>query len=110
MAVTPIPDAPVVPQYPALGSLTFNQEAYAYGTAMPGVTLRLHEIAVAARANAVDAAQSAAAANLSSGQSATSATLSGDWATAAGASASSAALSRDSALSSATTSTSPASR
>ena len=35
--IEPTP-APVVPQYPALGSPTFNQEAYASGTAMPGVT------------------------------------------------------------------------
>ena len=55
MPITPIPEAPVVPQYPALGSLTFNQQAYAYGTAMPGVTLRLHEIALAAKANAEEA-------------------------------------------------------
>lgn len=54
MAVTPIPDAPAVPQYPALGSATFNQEAYAYGTAMPSVTQRIHEIAQAARSNAVE--------------------------------------------------------
>jgi hypothetical protein len=55
-----------VPQYPALGSATFNQEAYAYGTAMPGVTQRIHEIALAARANAVESgaqAQSAAQAH-----------------------------------------------
>ena len=119
MPITPIPDAPVVPQYPALGSLTFNQQAYAYGTAMPGVTLRVHEIAVAARANAVDAALSASSANTTSGQSAASAILAENWATktgivsggeysakhyatAAGASASSASQSRDSALSSAT--------
>ena len=62
MAVTPIPDAPVVPQYPALGSLTFNQEAYAYGTAMPGVTQRIHEIAQAARSNAVESGAQAQAA------------------------------------------------
>ena len=55
MAVTPIPNPPVVPQYPALGSLTFNQEAYAYGTAMPGVTQRIHEIALASKANAEEA-------------------------------------------------------
>src|SRR5574344_1659424 len=55
MAVTPIPDAPAVPQYPALGSATFNQEAYAYGTAMPGVTQRIHEIALASKANAEEA-------------------------------------------------------
>lgn len=62
MAVTPIPDAPVVPQYPALGSLTFNQEAYAYGTAMPNVTQRIHEIAQAARSNAVESGAQAQAA------------------------------------------------
>ena len=37
--------APVVPQYPALGSPTFNQEAYASGTAMPGVTQWIGETA-----------------------------------------------------------------
>ena len=81
MPTIPIPDAPVVPQYPALGSLTFNQQAYAYGTAMPGVTLRVHEIAVAARANAIDAALSASSANTTSGHSAASAILAGNWAT-----------------------------
>lgn len=35
--IEPTP-APAVPQYPALGSPTFNQEAYASGTALPGVT------------------------------------------------------------------------
>jgi hypothetical protein len=62
MAVTPIPDAPVVPQYPALGSATFNQEAYAYGTAMPNVTQRIHEIAQATRSNAVESGAQAQAA------------------------------------------------
>lgn len=58
MSVVPdIPAAPVVPQYPALGSATFNQEAYTYGSSMPGVTQRIHEIAQAARACAL-AAQS----------------------------------------------------
>lgn len=62
MAVTPVPNPPVVPKYPALGSPTFNQEAYAYGTAMPGVTQRIHEIAQAARSNAVESGAQAAAA------------------------------------------------
>lgn len=38
------PAAPVVPTYPQLGSSTFNQQAYAYGSSMPAVSQRQWEI------------------------------------------------------------------
>ncbi|MCG8990826.1 hypothetical protein MI467_28675, partial [Delftia acidovorans] len=60
-----IPAAPFVPLYPALGSLNFNQEAYAYGTAMPGVTTRLREIAAACRECALAARDDAMSAEAS---------------------------------------------
>jgi hypothetical protein len=60
-----IPAAPFVPLYPALGSLNFNQEAYAYGTAMPGVTTRLREIAAACRECALAAREDAMSAEAS---------------------------------------------
>ncbi|MFG0786373.1 hypothetical protein [Delftia tsuruhatensis] len=60
-----IPAAPFVPLYPALGSLNFNQEAYAYGTAMPGVTTRLREIAAACRECAFAAREDAMSAESS---------------------------------------------
>lgn len=60
-----IPAAPFVPLYPALGSLNFNQEAYAYGTAMPGVTTRLREIAAACRECALAAREDAMSAESS---------------------------------------------
>lgn len=77
-AVTP-PAAPTVPIYPPLGSPTFNQDAYAYGSAMPGVSVALgalaqnvatntdasHSNALASQAAAVAAGQSEAAAALS---------------------------------------------
>lgn len=65
-----IPAAPFVPLYPALGSLNFNQEAYAYGTAMPGVTTRLREIAAACRECALAAREDAMSAESSRMQSA----------------------------------------
>ena len=67
-AVAP-PPAPTVPVYPALGSGTFNQEAYTYATAMPAVSLALGALAAnvvvntnAAHGNAVQANLSAQAA------------------------------------------------
>ena len=62
-SIVPTPAAPVVPQYPALGSANFNQEVYTYGTAMPGVTYRIWETAVAVQQNAAIAEQSAATAS-----------------------------------------------
>ena len=49
--ITP-PAAPTVPQYPQLGSPTFNQEAYDYATAMPAVTAGIAALAENAHANA----------------------------------------------------------
>ena len=71
-----IPAAPFVPLYPALGSLNFNQEAYAYGTAMPGVTTRLRQIAAACRECALAAREQADAAMSYRNQAANSAAAS----------------------------------
>lgn len=62
--VTP-PAAPVVPLYPPLGSATFNADAYAYGTAMPGVVDGINDLAANAHTNALSANESATAAQQS---------------------------------------------
>lgn len=62
--VTP-PAAPVVPLYPPLGSATFNADAYAYGTAMPGVVAGINDLAENAHTNALSANESATAAQQS---------------------------------------------
>ena len=72
-----VPAAPVVPPFPALGSPNFNQEAYDNGSAMPGVTQRVHEMAVTAHTNATAAQERATAA----AGSATTATTQADLAT-----------------------------
>ncbi len=59
--VTP-PAAPVVPPYPPLGSATFNADAYAYGTAMPGVVGGINDLAESAHTNALSSVESATAA------------------------------------------------
>lgn len=59
--VTP-PAAPVVPLYPPLGSATFNADAYAYGTAMPGVVDGINDLAGNAHTNALSSVESATAA------------------------------------------------
>ena len=59
------PAAPTVPTYPALGSASFNQEAYAYGTAMPAVSTAMGSLANATYTNAVAASESAFAAQTS---------------------------------------------
>lgn len=51
-AVSP-PPAPSVPVYPALGSPTFNDEAYTYGSAMPGVSAGIGALAQNAYENAL---------------------------------------------------------
>ena len=78
LAITP-PPAPTVPTYPALGAPNFNQMAYTYATAMPGVSYDLgllaanvaanadisHGNAAASAVSAASAAQSEAAAAMS---------------------------------------------
>lgn len=56
------PAAPLVPAYPPLGSPTFNNDAYAVGTAMPGVVAGIKAIADAAYTNALSASEDATAA------------------------------------------------
>lgn len=86
------PAAPTVPTYPALGSATFNQEAFNYGSAMPGITLRQYEIGQAAYQNAVAAQEFAQASSDSAANSQTSsqlalsaANMKGAWASLTGA-------------------------
>lgn len=62
-AITTPPDAPTVPPYPALGSPTFNQEAYDYGSAMPAVADGMQALADNAHNNAVAANERAVAAD-----------------------------------------------
>ena len=57
------PAAPTVPVYPALGSPSFNQEAYTFGSSMPGVSTALGDIATAAYTNAQSAFESASSAS-----------------------------------------------
>lgn len=57
------PAAPTVPVYPALGSPSFNQEAYTFGSSMPGVSMALGNIATAAYTNAQSAFESASSAS-----------------------------------------------
>lgn len=52
------PPAPVVPPFPALGSQNFNEEAYAAGSALPGLSQGIHAIGVSAHTNAVAARES----------------------------------------------------
>lgn len=60
--IVEVPPAPVVPPFPALGSNNYNDEAYAAGVALPGLSAGIHAIGVAARTNAVAAKEQAQAA------------------------------------------------
>ncbi len=65
--IVTIPDVLPISPYPALGSINFNNEAYAYATSVPPAVSRMREIAVACRTCAVAAqeyAQTAQAAAL----------------------------------------------
>jgi hypothetical protein len=88
--VTP-PAAPTVPTYPALGSPTFNAEAYTYGSSMPGVSAGMGALAdnaytnaTSAQESAVEAAASAVAAQTAAANSASSAHFKGNWASLTG--------------------------
>lgn len=81
-----IPAAPTVAPYPQLGSPTFNTEAYAVGTGMPGVVAGIKAIADAAYANALSAnedATAAAGASVAASQAASvaasAANFKGNW-------------------------------
>lgn len=67
------PDQVVVPTYPALGSSTFNTDAYNYGTAMPSVSFNIHQVGQSAYTNAVSAKEKALAAAQSADAAAQSA-------------------------------------
>lgn len=76
------PAAPVVPQYPQLGSPNFNQEAYDYATAMPAVTAGIAALAENAHANAGSSkfhAEASATSALNAGNAATRALASANF-------------------------------
>lgn len=96
------PSPATVPAYPQLGSPTFNAEAYAYGTAMPGVVTNINEMGQAAYTNATSAKEKALAAAGSADTASTKASEAADSAALAGTKATQAALSADAAAESAT--------
>ncbi len=80
------PAAPAVPIYPALGSPSFNAEAYAFGSGMPAVVVGIDALAQNAFTNATSAHEDADAAQASAAASEASAVASlagsnfkGDW-------------------------------
>lgn len=64
-AIVPVPAAPTVPIYPALGSATFNADAYAYGSGMPSVVTGIQALVNNAWNNATAANERAVAADSS---------------------------------------------
>lgn len=89
--VTP-PAAPTVPIYPALGSPTFNADAYTYGSSMPSVVSGIDALAQNAFTNATSAHESAQEAAASEAAAAASATFAsgtsnfkGNWSSLTGA-------------------------
>lgn len=51
--IVPVPAMPDVPLYPALGSANFNNEAYAYGSSMRGVSQWQNDVGLACYTNAL---------------------------------------------------------
>lgn len=85
------PAAPTVPVYPALGSPSFNQEAYTFGSSMPGVSAALGALAdnVASNSqishdNAVTAVQASQIAQDARDAAAGAANFRGLWSTLSG--------------------------
>lgn len=79
------PPAPiVVPVYPPLGSPSFNQDAYAYGSSMPGVAAGLQALAANAHNNAVAANERADAAASSASAASIMTSFRGLWSAIAG--------------------------
>ncbi len=69
------PSAPTVPPYPALGSPTFNADAYTFGSTMPAVVAGIDALAENAFTNATSANESAVAAQASASDSDSSASV-----------------------------------
>ena len=89
--VTP-PATPTVQTYPPLGSPTFNQDAYAFASAMPGVSTGIGALATNAAQNAQISHDNAETAVLASGNAASAAEVAmgatnfkGMWASLSGA-------------------------
>lgn len=85
LPVTP-PAKPTVPPYPALGSPTFNTDAYTFGSGMPGVVSGIDAQvqnafanATAANESALASAASAAASDQAASVSLASANFKGQW-------------------------------
>lgn len=60
--IVPVPAMPTVPLYPALGSANFNNEAYAYGSSMRGVSQWQNAVGLACYTNALVSHERAAVA------------------------------------------------
>lgn len=100
-----IPDLLPISQYPALGSVNFNQEAYDYATSVPPAVSRMREIAVACWTNATAAQERANSAAGSASAASGSASAAAGSASGAAGSASAAAGSAGTAVSAASTAT-----
>ena len=70
--IAPVPAMPTVPLYPALGSANFNNEAYAYGSSMRGVSQWQNAIGLSCYTNAL-VAQERATTAVSAGSTAVAA-------------------------------------
>lgn len=80
------PPAPVaVPIYPPLGSQTFNQDAYNYGSSMPGVAAGMQALAANVHNNTVATSELAAQAAGSASAAGTMAAFKGLWSALSGA-------------------------
>ncbi|MCX7509551.1 hypothetical protein [Delftia tsuruhatensis] len=103
--IVTIPDVLPISPYPALGSINFNNEAYAYATSVPPAVSRMREIAVACWTNATAAQERANSAAGSASAASGSASAAAGSASAASGSASAAAGSASIASSAAGTAT-----
>lgn len=103
--IVTIPDVLPISPYPALGSINFNNEAYAYATSVPPAVSRMREIAVACWTNATAAQERASSAAGSASGASGSASAAAGSASAASGSASAAASSASTAASAASSAT-----
>lgn len=62
MSLVPIPRIPDVPEFPELGDPAFNNKAFTWGSAMPGVSNGMQGVADAAYLNAQEALDASEAA------------------------------------------------